>query len=594
MPLPTVLNSLISRSHRQSSRTAFSIARSDQIESSMTWGDLVHRSLVAARCLSDAGIRRGDRVIVCLPISQDLLSTLFGVLLAGGVCVPSYPLVTGHGLDRWKQQIRTAARVAHVRSAIALPSQRTLVAALLAELREGTLALDPGQLREGAPAEFCAVDPSDLALIQFTSGTTRDPRGTAISHAALAANVSGLVNALALDEDIVSVSWLPPYHDMGLVGHVFAPVVCGAHQVLLPTHQFLSRPVSWLQLISKLRANQTTAPNTGYSICARRIPVEARDGLDLSTLRQALVGAEPVLPDTLDAFSKAFSPCGFSASAFRPVYGLAESTLAVAIAPPGGVRVDRVSRSALTSSGRAVPSESGTDSMQFVRVGHHLPDHELRVVDPLGNPCEPRHVGEILVRGPSLMQSYFNDPAASRDALRDGWLRTGDLGYLADGALHVTGRSKDLVIKGGRNYVPVDIEAACEEDPAIRRGRVVAFGVSNPSTGTEDIVVVAETRRKQSIGSPDLARRLTALVVERVGVRPDHVEVMGPGVLPKTSSGKLQRARIKAAWERGAKLRSQAPGRLMDNQLVELVRGRAIALAELGWSKAREWLNWRQ
>ncbi len=490
--------------------------------------------------------------------------------------------------------MRAIIRVAQVRGAVIGSASRTQMAALLAEGRENSFVLDPGQLRDGTPARPCSVASSDLAFVQFTSGTTRAPRGVAISHGALAANVGGIVDSLGLDESIVSVSWLPPYHDMGLVGHVFAPVVCGAHQVLLPTNHFLVRPLCWLQLISKLHANQTTAPNTGYSICVHRIPWDARATLDLSGLRQALVGAEPVLSPTLDAFADAFHPVGFERSAFRPVYGLAESTLAVAIAPPCGVNVDFVSRSNLSESSQATPAERGTaDALPFIGVGRPLPGHELRIVDPKGNPCRDRCVGEIQVRGPSLMQSYFNDPLATRDAVDDGWLRSGDLGYLVDGSLFVTGRLKELVIKGGRNYVPADIEAACEDDPAIRRGRVAAFGVPNPQTGTEDVIIVAEARDRLWVRSPVIAQRVAALVAERAGVRPDRVEIVAPGVLPKTSSGKLQRARVKAMWQNGARSGTERANRLLDNQMVELVRGRAFAFAELSWSKAREWLNWR-
>lgn len=594
MPLPTVLDSLLARADSQPARVAYSLAQRDEIASSVTWSELVRKSLVAASCLVRAGLRPGDRVIVCLATSEELLSAIFGVLLAGGVCVPSYPLSVGQGLDRWKQQMRAIVRVAQVRGAVIGRQSRTQMAALLSESRENSFVLEPAQLRDGSPAQPCPVAPGDLAFVQFTSGTTRAPRGVAISHGALAANVAGIVDSLGLDESIISVSWLPPYHDMGLVGHVFAPVVCGAHQVLLPTNHFLVRPLCWLQLISKLHANQTTAPNTGYSICVHRIPSDARASLDLSSLRQALVGAEPVLAPTLDAFADAFRPAGFSRSAFRPVYGLAESTLAVAIAPPGGVAIDYVSRSNLSESSHAAPAEQGTsDALPFVAVGRALPGHELRVVDSKGVACEDRRVGEIQVRGPSLMQSYFNDPTATRDAIDDGWLRSGDLGYLAGGSLHVTGRIKELVIKAGRNFVPADIEAACENDPAIRRGRVVAFGIPNPQSGTEDVVIVAEARDRLWVRSPVIAQRIAALVTERAGVRPDRVEVVAPGVLPKTSSGKLQRGRVKAAWQNGVRPGLESGNRLLDSQMMELLRGRAFAFAELGWSKAREWLNWR-
>ena len=590
----TVLDSLLARAEEQPSRAAFGLAHRDNITAVLTFSMLLHKSLLASACLKRAGLQRGDRVIVCLPTGEELLWVLFGVLLAGGVVVPTYPLSAGQGLDRWKQQVRAIARVAQVRGVVVDAASRARMSAVLGAHREKVFILDPSQLCEGPPASPCPIEPDDLAFVQFTSGTTRDPRGVAISHSALAANVQAIVHALELGESTVSVSWLPPYHDMGLVGHVFAPIVCGAHQVLLPTSHFLLRPLCWLQLLSKLRANQTTAPNTGYSICAHRISADARSELDLSNLRQALVGAELVMPATLDAFAKAFRSVGFSRNAFRPVYGLAESTLAVAIAPRGGTKLDSVCRTSMTASGHAKPAESAsTDALTFVSVGHALADHELRIVDDTGSPAPARYVGEIQVCGPSLMQSYFNDPMATRDAIDDGWLRTGDLGYLSDGKLFVTGRRKELIIKAGRNYTPAEIEAVCEDDPAIRRGRVVAFGVPDVQAGTEKIIVIAEVRDQADAGCSTLAQRLTAAVTERAGVRPDHVELVARGVLPKTSSGKLQRVRVKATWLRDGKLAHSGTSRLLDNSIAELVRDRALVFAELGWSKARTWLNWR-
>jgi acyl-CoA synthetase (AMP-forming)/AMP-acid ligase II len=590
----TVLDSLLARADRQPLRTAFSLAQRDIVHSTLSYGELLQKSLVAAANLAVLGMRRGDRVIVCLPTSEDLLATMFGVMLGGGVCVPVYPLSIGQGLERWKQTVRAVVRIAQVRGAVTASSCRTEMAALLAARREDTFTLDPSQLRDGVAARPCRVTASDLAFLQFTSGTTREPRGAAITHGALAANVAAIIDAIGLNEQVVSVSWLPPYHDMGLVGHVLTPVVCGAHQVLMPTHHFLSRPLCWLRLLSRVAATQTTAPNMGYSMCVHRIEPEARSGLDLSSLRQALVGAEPVMAETLEAFTRAYEPWGFSPRAFRPVYGLAEGTLAVAVGPPGEPAVDWVDRSRMREEQRAEPMDAAAAGAQsFVCVGQAVKAHEVAVVDSDGQPCAERQVGEIRVRGPSLMQDYFNDPQATREVLADGWLRTGDLGYTAGGRLYVAGRLKELIIKAGRKYAPGDIEAACEEERAIRRGRVVAFGVQNRRTGTEDVVVIAEARDKQAVGSAELAQRLTAMITERAGVRPDHVQVVGAGVLSKTSSGKLQRARVKSLWERGALLQGAPSQRWVDHRVLELVRGRAAAVAELGWSRARAWLNWR-
>ena len=444
------------------------------------------------------------------------------------------------------------------------------------------------------------MDPGDSAFVQFTSGTTRLPRGVAVSHGALAANIRATLVAMPLTEADVSVSWLPPYHDMGLVGHVFTPVACGAYQVLMPATHFLVRPLRWLKLLTELGATQTTAPNSGYSMCVHRVPREARAGLDLSTIRWALSGAEMVLDETVTAFCEAYAPLGFAPQALVPVYGLAEATLCATFGPPGGPRFDWVNRHRLASSDEAVPERAGAaDAQAFACVGRPLDGHELRLVDGRGEPCRERQVGEIWLRGPSLMSGYFNNPFGTREVVRDGWLRTGDLGYLAGGLLHVTGRQKELVIKAGRNYVPTDIEAACLAEPALRRGRVVAFGLPNRITGTEDLVIVAEAREQSAARQAELVQRITAAVADRAGVRPDRVDVVGPGVLPKTTSGKLQRNRVRSAYERG-ELLSAARGGWRSRVIGSAVRAlpdralaRARSTAELVWSRARKLLGWR-
>ncbi|MBI5533993.1 MAG: fatty acyl-AMP ligase [Deltaproteobacteria bacterium] len=589
-----ILESLIARAEAEPARTAFSIAARDEIRSQLSYAQLVQRSLVAAGNLARAGLRRGERVLVCLPTGEDLLVTMFGVLLAGGVCVPMYPLSVGQGLERWRAQIAAIVRVAQPRGAVVLSYSRAPMAAALAERRGDSFILEAAQLKGGDPASPCLPGPTDLALVQFTSGTTREPRGVAITHGALSANVEAIVAALGLDDRVVSVSWLPPYHDMGLVGHVFTPIVCGAHQVLLPTSHFLVRPACWLRLLSRVKATQTTSPNTGYSMCVHRVPREQRAGLDLSHLRQALVGAEPVLPDTLDAFAQAFEPAGFSPTAFRPVYGMAEATLGVTFSLPGGAAVDWVARNPLAERARAEPDlPNAPGARGVVCVGAAAPGHEVRVASADGQTCEPRQVGEIWFRGPSLMQSYFNNPQATSEVFVGDWLRTGDLGYLADGLLYVTGRLKELVIKGGRNYVPADIEAAIDGEPEVRRGRVVAFGLQNRTAGTEDIVVVAEVRDRRNVGNLEVAQRLTGLITERAGVRPDRLDLLPAGTLTKTSSGKLQRAAVRRAYEQGVALRAPTNGVWLLSPGLELLRGRAWAIAELGRSKARAWLNWR-
>ena len=595
-----IIEALIAQATERPQGRAFAIADRDTLGPIVGYGELLHRCRRAAGRLRERGLRQGDRVLVCLPTSEALLCSIYGVLLAGGACVPVYPPLAGHGLPRWKEQVRAMARVAQPRGAIVGSADRVHMAAALTEQRSDGFVVDAAELADGEPIEPCAVGADDLAFVQFTSGTTRQPRGVSVSHGALAANIRGMLAAMPLTEADVSVSWLPPYHDMGLVGHVFTPVACGAFQVLMPATHFLVRPLRWLKLLSELGATQTTAPNSGYSMCVHRVPRAARAGLDLRPLRWALCGAEMVLGDTVTAFCEAYAPHGFGEAAFRPVYGLAETTLAATFGPEGGARFDWVSRHRLAVDDEAVPERAGAaDAQAFACVGRAIAGHEIRVVDADGAPCRERRVGEIWLRGPSLMSGYYNDPLGTREVLRDGWLRTGDRGYQAEGLLHVTGRSKELVIKAGRNYVPTDIEAACLDEPLLRRGRVVAFGLPNRITGTEDLVVVAEVRERRLVGNAELGQRITAAVADRAGVRPDRVELVEPGVLPKTTSGKLQRNLVRTAYERGVPLGGarQALGRRAAELAIRVLPDRAVervrSSAQLVWSRLRRVLGWK-
>ena len=462
------------------------------------------------------------------------------------------------------------------------------MAAVLEQHGQDLFTVSPDQLEDQGEGEPEEVEAGDLAFIQFTSGTTRQPRGVSVTQASLMANIQALVSVMELEESDISVSWLPPYHDMGLVGHIFVPVQQAVHQHLMPPTAFVRRPVRWLQKISDTGATQTTAPNFAFSMCLRRVPPAERQGLDLSSLRQTLNGAELVQAGTLEEFAEAFAPCGFSAHTFRPVYGLAEATLAATFSPPGGARVDWVDRLQLARDGRASKvSEGSPGGLAVVSVGPPIPGHALRVVRQGGEACDEREVGEVWFSGPSVMDGYFNNPQATAEVMHDGWLATGDLGYMVDEQLHITGRKKELVIKGGRNYPPQDFEAACLQVEGVRPGRAVAFGVTNSYTGTEDLVLVVEAKRNDCAGNPLLTERVARAVAEHTGLRPDRVDLVRPGLLPKTTSGKFQRGKVRAAYEQGASLArspqsglAAAAGSLQSAATVATSRIKRI----LGWS----------
>ncbi len=584
----TILEALAAQAARRAQQPAFTILDASGRETRLSFAQLLRQSLRAAGALQAAGMRQGDRVLICLPTGPEVVLATFGAMLAGGVCVPIYPPNPTKGLRGWKERVRVINRVAQPCGAVIANDGRLHAASLLEEIGEDLFTLSPAALGDHDPADPVNVLPSDLAFIQFTSGTTRQPRGVSVSHEALMANVAALAAVMQLEPGETSVSWLPPYHDMGLVGHLFVSMYCGVHQYLVPPLTFMREPVTWLRLLSDTRAVQTTAPNFAYSTCARRIPEAQRAGLDLSNLRLALNGAELVQAETLDAFCTAFVPHGFSREAFRPVYGLAEATLAATFSSPGGPRVDWVHRHHLASTGEAQPVDGQhPDAQPIVSVGHPIPDHELMVVDGDGRDLPDRRVGAIRFRGPSVANGYFNNPQASVEVFRDGWVVTGDLGYRVDGALHVTGRQKEIIIHNGLNYLPQDIEIACLEVPGLRAGRVVAFGTSNPRTGTEDLVLVAEVRRSSMAGDPELSERVRSVVEERTGLAPDRVELIQPGLLPKTTSGKLQRNRVKEAFEAGEPLSG-------DRRTVgDFLTGRLRSFAGVANSRLRRLLRWQ-
>ena len=583
-----IVELLLHQASLRPGRAAFIIHDEAGDQVALTLGQLLERSLRCAESLQQRGLRRGDRVLICLPTCPEILHTFYGVLLAGAVCVPVYPPLPGQGLDRWQARVGAIAQVAQPWGAVAPAGAQLHMAAVLEQAGPELVTVAPADLRGEQSAAPVRPQAEDLAFIQFTSGTTSRPRGVAVTHAALWANMQALVDVMDLREDDISVSWLPVYHDMGLVGHVFVPLQRAVCQHLLPPTAFARDPARWLRLVSEVRATQTTAPNFAFSICARRIPAARRAGLDLSSLRQTLNGAELVQAETLERFAAAFGPHGFSAETFRPVYGLAEATLAATFSPAGGPSVDWVDRQHLALYGEARPVYERTNgALAVVAVGQPIPAHQLQITDEQGAACAERQVGEIWFRGPSVMRGYFNNPQATQQALTpDGWLRTGDLGYMADGQLHVTGRSKETIIKRGRNYWPQDFEAACIDVPGVRPGRAVAIGLPNYHSGTEDLVLVAEVQRAELVGNPLLQERISRAIDAHTGLRPDRVELIAPGLLPKTTSGKLQRGKVRAAYEAGEVL----PG--SRRSAAQTVTGRARSAAQIVATRARRLLGW--
>jgi 1-acyl-sn-glycerol-3-phosphate acyltransferase len=574
----TVHGSLQRRAERHPERPHAHVREDDGSEYTVTYGRLWSETRRVAAGLVARGLRRGDRVALMLPTGVDFLRGFQGVLAAGAVPVPIYPPVRLDRLDEYAARQSAILRDAGARLLVTVPAARAVGALLRRRVDALEATVTPDELAEAAGPY---VDPrtggSDPAFIQYTSGSTGAPKGVLLTHDNLLANIRAIATALEARPTDVGVSWLPLYHDMGLIGSWLFCMHLGIPISILSPLAFLSRPERWLWTIHQRRATLSPAPNFAYELCARRVPEAALQGLDLSSWRCALNGAEPVSPETLDRFARRFAPYGFRREALLPVYGLAEDSVALCIPPPGrGPRVIRVGRAAFEQDGRAEPAdEHDATALRFVSAGGPIAGHEARIVDDEGDDRPDRTVGRLVFRGPSMMAGYYGQPEATAAiTLPGGWLDTGDLAFRADGEFYVTGRRKDLIIKGGRNLVPQEIEEVAASVDGIRRGCVVAIGVERGETGTESLVVVAETRATEPAERERLARAVIDRVAAAVGVPPDSVELVAPGTVPKTSSGKIRRAETRELYRRGALgTRSRS--------------GRWRTLAQLAWAELR-------
>src|SRR3954462_7813989 len=505
------------------------------------WGEVRERALAVCGGLLNLGIRKGDRVALVFPTGIEFFEGFFGTLLAGAVPVPLYPPVR---LGRMNEYLLRTARMLErsgARLVLADPRVRRILGEAIAEARPDLGCRTIGDL-PGSAAEPARVDPSDLALIQFSSGTPVDPKPVALSHQAIAAQVEILSGFWPDTEELrhSCVSWLPLYHDMGLIGCVFPALARDATLTLLGPELFVARPVLWLRALSRYRATISPAPNFAYGLCVTRVSDEEMEGADLSGWRTALTGAEPVAPSVLRAFRDRFARWGLRPEALTPVYGLSEAALAVTFAdldrPFRGRRFDR---EALARDRAALETPDGRE---IVSVGRPVPGFRLRMVDETERDLPEGHVGRIWAQGPSLMDGYLGDRQATARALRDGWLDTGDLGFLHEGELYLTGRAKEVIILRGRNYAPEEIELAVEEVAGVRAGCAVAVSWLPEDAPGEVLALFVESSREATAAEIEaLPEACREAVLGATNLSPDLVVVLAPGTLPRTSSGKLRR-----------------------------------------------------
>ena len=524
----------------------------------VSFGALRDGAAAIARGLTGRGLQPGEAVAIMLPTGFDFLQSFMGITAAGLVPVPLYPPAR---LDRMQEYLVRQSKIltnAGARLLVTVPDAAPVADLLRRHVPTLTGLASASALvrshRNDGRVEPYRAAATDLGLIQYTSGSTGDPKGVCLTHANLLANIRAMTAAINLRPTDVGVSWLPLYHDMGLIGAWLTCIVNAVPIAIMSPLSFLARPERWLWTIHQRRGTVSPAPNFAYELCLRKVRDESIEGLDLSSWRCALNGAEPVSASTVERFARRFERYGFDPNAMFPVYGLAECAVALAFPPPGrGVRVDRVVRAEFERAGRAVPAaEPDPRPLPFVSVGRPLPRHEVRLVDDRDIDVADRIVGRLVFRGPSAMTRYHDNLDATMRTIRsDGWLESGDLAYRADGELYITGRAKDLIIKGGRNVMPQEVEEIAGNLDGIRKGCVVAFGVPDETTGTERLVVVAEAHATER----DVRQRLEAAVVQTIAAAtslpPDDVVIVPPRVIPKTSSGKLRRAEAKNLYLTG-------------------------------------------
>ena len=556
----TIVDAFEWHAQRSPDRVHIHLRQDDGTEQPLTYGDVWRASLDVADGLTARGLGRHDTVAIMLRTEPAFFSAFFGTLLAGCIPAPMYPPFRADRIEEYALRQVAILRNANTRLMITFAEVERVTALLVGQAPALSAVVTIETLaREGEAAPSLALrrrrDDGDPALIQYTSGSTGQPKGVLLTHANLLANIRALEAGLAVPADEVGVSWLPLYHDMGLIGAWLGMLYLGAPLALMSPLAFLSRPARWLWALHAHRGTLSPAPNFAYDLCSLRIPDHELEGLDLSSVRVLLNGSEAVQPETLARFATRFAPYGLRREALTPVYGLAECSVGLAAPPTGrGPRIDVIDRREFQESGEAREVALGGEheSLQIVGCGRALRGHDIRVVGDSDRPLGDRREGRVQFRGPSATSGYYRNPDATRELIRsDGWLETGDLGYFAEGELFLSGRQKDLIIKGGRNLQPHEAEEVAATVSGVRKGCVAAFGVADPSRGTERFVIVAETRVRESHERSDLEAAIIERVATSLGVPPDTVVLTGPGAVLKTSSGKIRRSATRDAFERG-------------------------------------------
>jgi fatty-acyl-CoA synthase len=539
------------------------------------------------------GLAKGDRLAMVLPDGEEFVLSFLGALFAGVIPVPIYPQLSFKNVESYHATVAHIATASGASILLTSASSRPFLEPVAPRVASVRALVSVEDLAGSETRLDVEVAPTDVAFLQFTSGSTSRPKGVIVTHGNLSANaeafmIDGVHRDPAVDKGL---SWLPLFHDMGLIGFVVGPLFTNVPCVFLPTASFVRTPRLWIDKIHEHRATITYAPNFAYALVAKRLKDKDVEGLDLSCLRVAGCGAEPIQAKALRDFASRLRPAGFDPRAFVPSYGMAEATLAISFSPLGrGLRTDVVDPVELTRGEASAPdvmapsaseaAPSPARGIEVVDCGRPFAGHEIAIIDDAGQRVADRRVGQIVVRGPSVTPGYFEDPELTAQTYKalpgdapgaPVWLHTGDLGYLAEGGLFVCGRVKDMIIVRGRNYYPSDIEWSVSELPHVRRGNVVAFGVfvdaqgnvAHAGLGEEQLVLCCEGSAQDADAIRDAA---SACVATQFGLTPHDVVVLPLSSLPRTSSGKPQRRRVRQMYMDGVLPRARTlPGEAKDS-----------------------------
>jgi fatty-acyl-CoA synthase len=530
-------------------------ARGD-LTDSVTWTEVRDRAELIGRKLVAMGFEAGDRIALIAETSANFVAFFVGCQYASVLPVP-LPLPTSFGgKDGYVSQLQMQMKSCDANGLMAPSFMAEIIEEATADIKLRFKGSYDDYINAKGTGDVRLPKADDLAYLQYSSGSTRFPHGVSVTHRSLLANTHGMgFHGVHIGENDRCVSWLPFYHDMGLVGTLLTTITCQISVDFIPTEEFARRPLSWLRVISRNKGTITYSPTFGFDICARRASLRssALEDLDLSTVRVAGCGAEMIRPEVLRNFYETFEPIGFKWEAFLPSYGLAECTLGVSFGKVGvGLEVDLVEEAALTGDKHVLVNGKDENSRvrEVVNCGKPLPEYDIEIRSDEDKPLPERQVGRVFLRGTSVMKEYFNDPETTRAVLSpEGWLDTGDMGYMKDGCIYIVGRAKDMIIVNGRNHWPQDIEWAAEQLPGVKTGDVAAISV--PGENSEEVpMILAQCRFSEPADRLKFVEDLKRHIQKATGIN-CMIELVPPRSLPRTSSGKLSRVKARNQYLSG-------------------------------------------